>query len=135
MKSKSIMEFVTIWVLVLVAISSLLYLYQQFFPNPTLRPRLERIEAFANPPRLDEPAEMDFSNKPYSLLLDVLPEFKGVPPTPSSQLCYFSDFQTRLEKTGNMRQFTNNYKRGSPDSCSAPNHDLVQSFYKTEPLD
>lgn len=134
MKSKSVMEFITIWVLVLVAISSLLYLYQQFFPNPTLRPRLERIEAFANPRRVEEPAELDFSNKPYSLLLDVLPEFKGKPPTPTSQLCYFSDFQTRLEKTGNMRQFTNNYKRGTPDSCSAPNHDLVQSFYKTEPL-
>jgi hypothetical protein len=30
-------------------------------------------------------------------------------------------------------QRTNNYKHGYPDSCSAPNHDLVLDFYKENP--
>jgi hypothetical protein len=132
MKSKAVMEFITIWVLVL---GSIAFLSHLFNPNPIIRARLERIEPFVNsvsqPPL--EPDEVDFSNKSYSLLLDVLPEYKGALPTPTSERCYNSDFTRRVELTGDLRQFTNNYKRGSPDSCSAPNHDLLLSFYKVPP--
>jgi len=130
MKSKAVMEFVTIWVLVLVAISFLSYIYGK---NPIIRSRLERIEPFVNRAPQVEPEEIDFSNKAYSLLLDVLPEFKGAPPMPTSERCFNSDFGRRIEKTGNLSQLTNNYKRGSPDSCSAPNHDLLLSFYRVPP--
>jgi hypothetical protein len=48
--------------------------------------------------------------------------------------CYEVDFQTAMEKTGNFRQLTNNYKRGDPDSCSAPIQELATTFYKVEPV-
>lgn len=50
----------------------------------------------------------------------------------TAQRCYESDFQTRLEITGNYRQMTNNYRRGDPDSCSAPNQDVALGFYKID---
>jgi hypothetical protein len=77
---------------------------------------------------------LELPRQPYALLVDSIPTFEGKAPSPSSQNCYESDFQKRLERTGNFRQITNNYKRGVPDSCSAPNHDLALSFYKVEPL-
>ena len=43
-------------------------------------------------------------------------------------------FQQRLEKTGNYRQLTNNYKRGTPDSCSEPLHEMTLSYYDVKPL-
>jgi hypothetical protein len=52
----------------------------------------------------------------------------------NAQHCYEGDFQTRLERTGNYRQLTNNYKRGDPNSCTAPLQNLVLPFYKIEPL-
>jgi hypothetical protein len=77
-----------------------------------------------------------FDNTPYHLLGDEIP-----PVEPeriscvNSRSCYAASFDRFLEKTGNLRQITNNYKRGYPDSCSAPSQELVLSFYKTEPLD
>jgi len=112
--------------------------------NPILRPRLERIEAFQTKGIVesDEPlvglsvpanTTLDKPRAPYNLLKDVLPE-AVVRVSPTSERCFQSDFQTRIEKTGNFRQLTNNYKRGEPDSCSSPLHEFVLSFYKPEVL-
>lgn len=117
--------------------------------NPILRPRLERIEPFQNANAVDpvgvddlrqplrpSDATLDQPRKPYALLGDVLetvaPDSDA--PRPSSQSCYAADFQRRVEKVGNFRQLTNNYKRGVPDSCSAPLHEMTLGIYKVEPL-
>ena len=52
----------------------------------------------------------------------------------NSRSCYSSGFDNTISKTGNFRQLTNNYKRGYPDSCSSPYHELVLNFYKTDPI-
>jgi hypothetical protein len=122
-----------------------LLIYQMQTPrNPVVHKGLARVEPFKNAPKVEDstekmneldPAEATLNKprEPYSLLKDVLPiATKLVSPT--SQRCYEADFQPRLEKTGNFRQLTNNYKRGAPDSCSAPLHETVLSFYKVEPL-
>jgi hypothetical protein len=112
--------------------------------NPVLRQPLNRIEPFQTQPTeisgitetktsLD-PADFENLRKPYSLLQDVLPVFNGKAPRPTSQVCYDTDFQKRLEKTGNYRQLTNNYKRGTPDSCSEPLHEMTLSYYDVKPL-
>lgn len=46
--------------------------------------------------------------------------------------CYCADESVKLELMGDnkFKQMTNNYKRGAPDSCTAPRHELVGSFYK-----
>ena len=46
--------------------------------------------------------------------------------------CHCADESVKLELMGNginYKQMTNNYKRGAPDSCTAPRHELVGSFY------
>jgi hypothetical protein len=48
----------------------------------------------------------------------------------TSQQCFESDFQEQSNKVGSYVQRTNNYKRAGPDSCSAPVHELVGSFYQ-----
>jgi hypothetical protein len=53
----------------------------------------------------------------------------------TAERCHTVDFQGRLERTGNFRQLTNNYKRGDPDSCSAPIQEMTLAFYKTEPVE
>jgi hypothetical protein len=53
----------------------------------------------------------------------------------TAQTCYESDFETRLERTGNYRQLTNNYKRGDPDSCTAPLQDVALGYYKVDPVE
>jgi len=47
----------------------------------------------------------------------------------TSERCYRSDIGESLKKTRNLLQRTNNYKREHPDSCSAPNHEFVGTFY------
>ena len=75
-------------------------------------------------------------NQPYALLNGVLPVKEGQVKGPlNSQTCYDHDFQTRLEKTGNYIQRTNNYKRADPESCTSPFQEFVTAFYKVEPLD
>lgn len=119
--------------------------------SPILRTRLEVQEAFqaggggaSIPPPADmgEEAgpglapgnpELNKAAQPYSLLADWLPG-AAKPAYPSAQVCHEVDFQTRLEPTGNFRQLTNNYKRGDPDSCSAPIQDMTLAFYKNEPV-
>ena len=95
--------------------------------SPILRPRLEVKEPFQN----FNPAAADAS---YLLLTDILPAAAAPRSSPTSQRCWEEDFQKRLEKTGTFKQMTNNYKRGVPDSCSAPLHDLTTTFYDVDPL-
>lgn len=48
----------------------------------------------------------------------------------TSERCYRSDMGEVLKPTRNFLQRTNNYKRSHPDSCSAPNHEFVGTFYR-----
>ena len=50
--------------------------------------------------------------------------------TMTSEKCYRSDVGEPLKKTRNFLQRTNNYSRSHPDSCSAPNHEFVGTFYR-----
>lgn len=47
----------------------------------------------------------------------------------TSEVCYRSDIGESLKKTRNYLQRTNNYQHVHPDSCSAPNHEFVGTFY------
>lgn len=47
----------------------------------------------------------------------------------TSERCYRTDIGESLKPTRNFLQRTNNYKREHPDSCSAPNHEFVGTFY------
>ena len=86
----------------------------------------------AYPP--NTPSPVGKQNEPFHLLQDVMaaPRLKESLSCVTSRSCYATDFQRAIEKTGNFRQLTNNYKRSSPDSCSAPFQELVLNFYKTE---
>ena len=125
--------------------------------NPILRSRLEVLEPFQATPMPNNkdlpdgpvetfgtlsPADTTLENMraSYTLLSDPLMaktlKAQDVPNNTSltAASCYDADFQKRTEKVGNYRQLTNNYKRGVPDSCSAPLHDLVLKQYKTDAL-
>jgi len=146
MLNKELGNALLLW-LILVVLLGILYQSTYYIgTNPVLRKRLERIEPFQNSqpeitgttdlnPNVD-PADASLENlrQPYSLLQDILPIFKGPAPRPTSQTCYETDFQKRLEKTGNYKQLTNNYKRGTPDSCSEPLHEMTLSYYDVKPL-
>ena len=72
------------------------------------------------------------SVKNYDLLNGVL-QGKAEPRKaigPTSQSCYEKDFYRTFERAGNYSQKTNNYIHSYPDSCSAPNHDLILNFYE-----
>lgn len=73
---------------------------------------------------------------PYHLLQGVLPNQKrdNVLSCMRAGCCYETDFQNYMQTTGNYIQRTNNYKREAPDSCSAPFHELVNNFYKVDPI-
>lgn len=47
----------------------------------------------------------------------------------TSENCYRSDIGESLKKTRNFLQRTNNYSRTHPDSCTAPLHEFVGTFY------
>ena len=148
MLNKELGNALILW-LVLVVVMGLLYQSTHYIGNnPILRQRLKQIETFQNgseAPAITgltdstltaDPAEASLENlrQPYSLLQDVLPIFKGPAPRPTSEACYETDFQKRLEKTGNYKQLTNNYKRGTPDSCSEPLHEMTLSYYQITPV-
>jgi hypothetical protein len=50
----------------------------------------------------------------------------------TSERCFRADIGESLKKTRNYLQRTNNYQRTHPDSCSAPRHEFVGTFYKPE---
>jgi len=85
----------------------------------------------------DTPGPADlYNNQPYHLLGDEMaaPRDKESISCVNSRSCYATDFQRMVDKTGNFRQMTNNYKRNYPDSCSAPYQELVLNFYKADPM-
>jgi hypothetical protein len=69
--------------------------------------------------------------KHYELLDDVLlpTESTRVALGPTAAKCYGIDYTHSLEKSS-YAQRTNNYQHKRPDSCSAPNQDLILGFYK-----
>jgi hypothetical protein len=74
-------------------------------------------------------------DRPFSLLEGVLPlKEKQVKGDLNSQRCYEGDFQTRLERTGNYIQRTNNYKHEDAESCSSPYQEFVTAYYDVKPL-
>ena len=85
----------------------------------------------------DSPAPADLSMRaPYHLLEDTMkpPRVTESISCVNSRSCYATDFNAAIEKTGNFRQLTNNYKRGYPDSCSSPFQELVLNFYKVKDI-
>lgn len=85
----------------------------------------------------DTPSPVDLhNNQPYHLLNDTMqpPRLKESLSCVTSRGCYATDFQRMVEKTGNFRQMTNNYKRDYPDSCTAPLQELVLNFYKHDTM-
>jgi hypothetical protein len=87
------------------------------------------------PPDTPAPADL-YNNQPYHLLADEMapPRVNETISCVNSRSCYATDFERMVSKTGNYRQMTNNYKRGYPDSCSAPHQELVLNFYQANPM-
>lgn len=87
------------------------------------------------PPDSPGPASL-YNNTPYHLLGDEMspPRAKESISCVNSRSCYATDFERMISKTGNYRQMTNNYKRGYPDSCSAPYQELVLNFYQADSM-
>ncbi len=87
------------------------------------------------PPDTPAPADI-YNNQPYHLLGDEIspPRVKESISCVNSRSCYATDFERMISKTGTFRQMTNNYKRGYPDSCSAPYQELVLNFYKADEM-
>jgi hypothetical protein len=100
-----------------------------------LKMKVEGNPVLEYPPDSPSPADV-YNNQPYHLLADELepPRTKESISCVNSRSCYATDFERMVSKTGNYRQFTNNYKRGYPDSCSAPYQELVLNFYKADPM-
>ena len=69
--------------------------------------------------------------KNYDLLSDSLESRVGarIAIGPTAQKCYGVDYSKTLELSS-LAQRTNNFIHKTPESCSAPNHDLILGFYK-----
>ena len=96
--------------------------------QPTADPAQDILDYLPN-----QPSPVDLENsQPYHLLSDIMgePRVKESVSCVNSRSCYATDFERTIEKTGNYRQQTNNYKRKYPDSCSSPLQELVLNFYK-----
>lgn len=115
------------------------YSYWETFQNPIPKSDSPKIIPKSDnilldfPP--DSPSPSDLSlREPYHLLKDELqaPIGKEQLSLVDTQSCYKTDFTKDIEKVGNYRQFTNNYKHSYPDSCSAPFKELVLNFYETK---
>ena len=108
------------------------YSYWEAFANPESK---ESSPVMEYPPDTPGPADL-YNEQPYHLLSDMLspPRTKEAISCVDSRSCYAVDFDRMVSKTGNFRQMTNNYKRGYPDSCSAPYQELVLNFYKADPM-
>lgn len=135
----TVLIFILGWIFLTILLVFFIQARDFYGANPIVRRRLDKIEAFQNQPRdLDEPSsagDPGLSNprQPFNLLNGWLSPL-DTPLHPTAKRCHEVDFQTRLERTGNFRQLTNNYKRGDPDSCSAPLQDLTLAFYKTDAI-
>ena len=76
------------------------------------------------------PADAALDRTPYSLLPNPRPQPLS---SLTAQGCAERDYQRRTDCVGNFAQQTNNYRRATPDSCSAPFHELVNNFYAAPP--
>lgn len=75
-------------------------------------------------------AELAGAYNGYTLLDSLKPIAEPrVAAGPTSAQCYKKDYARTLERSS-FAQRTNNYIHGYPDSCSAPNHDLILDVYK-----
>jgi hypothetical protein len=73
---------------------------------------------------------LDKVRDPYALLKGVLPvKTSSKTSDLTAQTCFQTDFLAQNQKIGNFNQYTNNYKRKVPDSCSAPLTELVNTVY------
>jgi hypothetical protein len=106
---------------------------QEAFQNGEFQKKLEDVEDINLNGMSPADASLNQPRQAYSLLLGWLP-LATEPTYTTAESCRGLDFQPRLERTGNFRQLTNNYKRGDPDSCSGPIQDLTMAFYKTTPV-
>ena len=93
----------------------------------------EYSETLNVPPSMAGPANL-MNERPYLLLEDHTEQSADLIDQLSSERCYQTDFKQILEPVGNYRQMTNNFKRGHPDSCSAPRQEMVLSFYQADPV-
>ncbi len=119
------------------------YLHTDFENRIPLQQWLPSPEAVAKPavgecPRvLDDaaPYKMGLELPSYDLLNDWIPSKPEprVATGPTSQQCYQVYYARTLERGGMYAQRTNNYKHGTPERCSAPNHDLSLGFYRDKP--
>ncbi len=139
---KELEGFFMVWIPILLLLTLAYRNNRWIGSNPILREPLRVKEPFVGGPGKWEDASetipslspadasLEKMRDPYALMPDVLKTVDDpARPALSSAACYDADFQKRLEKTGNYRQLTNNYKRGVPDSCSMPLHDLVNKQY------
>jgi hypothetical protein len=81
-------------------------------------------------PQNTAPANLT-NKKPYHFLdlpVSISSELSNI----TAKQCYEMDDSVEMEVLGkgNYNQCTNNYKRDFPDSCSAPRHELITSFYQ-----
>ena len=78
------------------------------------------------------PADAELNPRnPYNLLVSagLTTKDKQIASGPTSEDCYAADYSRTIEVQPSFEQRTNNYKRKVGESCSAPNHDLVGTFY------
>ena len=108
------------------------YSYWEAFANPAPLTNDSDSPIMDYPPNGPSPAEV-YHEHPYHLLGDMMapPSDKEALATTNSRSCYAADFEQTVNKTGNFRQTTNNYKRNYPDSCTGLNQELTMNFYKT----
>ena len=127
MKDKFIVELIigSIFVFLFVVYFSDFFSCQRY---TIIRPALQFKEPFTSL----APSSVDAS---YSLLNGVLPlKENAVRGDLNSQRCFEQNFQSRLERTGNYIQRTNNYRHEDPESCSSPFQEFVGAYYKIQPL-
>jgi len=115
--------------------------WQRFTEGFTSKSVEEKKESFEEsvvltfPPGKPAPVNND-SHAPFHLLEDVMapPRDKEALSCVTSRSCYATDFDAQQSKLGNYRQWTNQYKRSTPDNCSAPRQELVLNFYKADTI-
>jgi len=103
---------------------------KEWLPSPEV---LTKPSVGECPGTLNNSAGYDgaLSTKNYDLLSDHLqPNLESkVARGPTAEKCYGIDYANTLELSS-YAQTTNNYQHKRPDSCSAPNQDLILGFYK-----
>jgi len=121
------------------------YSYWESFANPKPNPEKPAENSLFDikknsplmeyPPNGPGPADL-YNHQPYHLLNDEMqpPRLNETISCVNSRSCYATNFERMIDKTGNFRQMTNNYKRNYPDSCSSPYQELVLNFYKADPM-